>query len=1163
MKERATGEAGFPTDPRCHSVIQASAGTGKTWLLIGRLIRLLLAGASPGSILAITFTRKAAGEIQLRLRQRLLAMCEADDERLRTMLTELGADGRPAELTQARELYEKVLTDPYPLRATTFHAFCQEVLQRFPLEAGVPPGFALLENTAELEAAAFRALDADLAAARAPIDRAMDTLLAECGGLSNTWHALKDFLAHRSDWWAYTEDRPELVEFARRELRRELNVDPALDPRERLSTDPALRNDIADYLSTLAGQPVGKHQAALACLEQALLPDTRPEGFYRLLKRALHTEKGEPRQFKPSKALIDALGAERVQMVVAQHARLLSRLEAAVEQYRRFRTFRRTHAWHTVGQRLLEHFQRLKREQDLLDFADLEWCTYRLISRGRHAEWVQYKLDQRIDHLLVDEFQDTNPTQWRLLLPLLQEMAAGSADRSRSVFLVGDAKQSIYRFRRADPALFDLARDWLTHHSGARVYEQQISWRSSPAVIGFVNTMFAPRADVDSPDARVEALDFTLQNFQPHETHRTELWGKAELLPLVPRDIATADSAPAFRNPLQQPRMLEEDQRHRREGERIATLINSLIGTAIGQPPRPLRYGDIMILLRDRAHAGAYETALRDAHIPYLGAGRGTFLDCLEVRDVLHLLTLLVTPFDDVALATVLRSPLFAASNDDLAALADATATPAWYQRLLQLARTLDPSTPLARAARLLPKWRAVADRIPAHDLLDRIYFEGDLPRRYESAAPAHLKMRVRANLTRLLDLALDADSGRFPSLIRFVERLETLTSEDTESLGAVEEGDAVRLLTIHAAKGLESPVVFLADSARQMLSARERGARAIVDWPIAASRPTLFLLAGAKADADDITRAALKRQTSAALREEANLLYVALTRAQQLLYVSGCEPNTRAKEHSRAGDSNRGWYGFVERCLARTEATAGWNKNEIPHPDGDAIFNIVGHLAYGSPPIVPVATTRALSSLPVDPALTRPFPETTSRRTKVQPSHAGEVASDIADIHALHEARERGIAIHRMLQLLAEAPAERLAIKRRVAGEFKSRIDGPTFEECWQEACAVIDDESLRALFDPARYCDAHSEIPILYRSNGIEVAGVIDRLIVRDDELILVDYKTDRVTGADAPALAKKYIPQLRLYAEGVQRLWPNRRTEALLVFTACRRSIKVDIG
>jgi ATP-dependent helicase/nuclease subunit A len=1154
-------------DPRRNAVVHAAAGTGKTWLLVSRVIRLLLEGVRPSTILAITFTRKAAAEMRVRVGQRLFEMAQATEAELSAKLAEIGVEPDAEISTRARQLYELLLVAPHELRATTFHAFCQELLARFAFEAGVPPSFELIEQTAEIELAAYRAMDRDLAGRDAEINDAMDRLLQDLGSLENTRKALREFLDHRGDWWAYTENEADPVAYAAGRLQAALEIDPAIDVIDRFSRDTEVRALIRSLVTGIPADASGRVASLRACLEQALATDSAAD-FYRLVREALYTKDAKKvRDFTIPQALAKRIGADTAETLIRQREDLLACLAQTMDHQKRHATWQRTRDWYVVGMRLLHHFQDEKRAEGALDFTDLEWFAYRMLNQSRHAEWVQCKLDQRIDHLLVDEFQDTNPTQWRLLLPLLQEMAAGSAERHRSVFLVGDEKQSIYRFRRADPKLFNLARNWLAEHTAAKVYDQHVSWRSSPAVMHFVNMVF----DQAATDAPAVDGEYRLKDFRTHKTYRRELWGHAELLPLVLRD-PEENVSPDFRDPLAEPRVTPEDKRREREGDMVADKIRSLIGRPIFRNRRiqPLGYGDIMILLRSRTYAPEYEAALRRAGIPYVGAGRGMFLDCLEVRDILALLRLLISPWDNVALATVLRSPIFAAPNDDMLTLADLDSQSTWYERLVAGYGQGNVLAPLARAARSLAGWRALADRMPVHDLLDRIYFEADVPERYAAAAPAHLRQRIAANLTRLLDLALEADGGRFPSLARFLARLEVLTGEDSESLDAGDEeaGDQVRVMTVHAAKGLESPVVFLVDAARKP-SANERGADALIEWSIERPRPGNFILLGRKDDIDDYTSAVVKRRAEATLQEESNLLYVALTRAQQLLFVSGCESGRRKRDApGRAGDAARGWYGHIERGLETARVTGvalkvGANLQAIADPASNDTINLCGVVTHGLPPVLPAAPTVAASVVPVDAALTQPFEPAhgaSERETSDEPDEG--VAPPGLDVATLSAAKQRGIVIHRMLERLTVDSVDRGRARQQIWREFATDMDNERLIEYWDEACAVVDAPDLRRFFDPTQYSEARNEVAVLYRIGDLDVTGVIDRLLIRDDGLLLVDYKTHRIDAKEIPALTERYAPQLRSYAEGLRRLWPGKAIGAVLVFTSTRTGVPVSI-
>lgn len=1136
----------FATAPDRHATVHASAGTGKTWLLVTRIVRLLLAGAAPAGILAVTFTRKAAAEMLERLYDRLAGLATDDDAALDRALRAMGEAPSPALRKRARCLYEALLFDPRPVRATTFHAFCQELLQRFPVEAEVPPGFELLDSDAAFIDEAWDALYAE--ATQAPdsdIADALEQLFDGCGTLANTRHALNDFLGHRIDWWAFTQTAREPVAYAGAIARRLFGIETDEDPLDAFlaGTRPAL---LAEYAALLGRHDTKTNREQSEALLQALaLRETLPEDSraarLALITRALLTKSGEPRKRSHSKALENALGADGCERLLALHGSLCDALLETHDRLARRASLALNQAWHRAGQRLLDHYQRIKREQRVLDFADLEWHAYRLLNGSGQAHWVQYKLDARIDHILIDEFQDTNPTQWRLLLPILEELAAAVSERARSVFLVGDTKQSIYRFRRADARLLTAASDWLESRLGAQRFGLEASRRSAPAVIDCVNRAFA-----DGP------LAARLPDFPMHSTHLTELWGRVELLPPLmassPGDASDAAAA-TLRNPLLQPRPQPADDRHEGEGRAIAVRIRSLIdrGTPIGpaDAARPLRYGDILILLRGRTHAGAYEKALRDAGIPFLGAARGTLLDNLEVRDLEALLNTLIAPHNDLALAQVLRSPLFAASDHDLVRLAQ-TGGNGWMERLLTIAAdgaAGDDASPLARAAHLLPAWSAWVGRLPVHDLLDRIYHEGDVLARFEAAASPALKPRVRANLIRFIELALEVDSGRYPSLPYFVARLAELRAraDDAPDDAPPENGsgDRVRFLTVHGAKGLEAPVVFLADCGR---TDRDRSAwGGVVDWPAERDRPETFVLAGRKAGRDRVTADLLARQQAAELREDANLLYVALTRARQLLFVSAAVT---------ADHVDQGWYGLLR---ARWQPETGDAGTPFVHETGAP--PAVTAAPQRLPPAAAAVDPRLRERLRVRPALMRIAPS----RTGGAADRRGGAGAGGTD----PDGRTRGIAIHRLLEWLTTAPRrDRLRLLADLARELQRDAEDPELASWLQEATAVVQDPALAPIFD-ATHCErAYAEVPLQYCADGVLVDGIVDRLLLHTADVHVIDYKTHAIGADQAEATAQPYRDQLALYAEGARRLWPGRRVRASVLFTHCRTLVDLDL-
>jgi ATP-dependent helicase/nuclease subunit A len=615
-----------------------------------------------------------------------------------------------------------------------------------------------------------------------------------------------------------------------------------------------------------------------------------------------------------------------------------------------------------------------------------------------------------------------------------------------------------------------------------------------------------------------------LEDFQPHTTHREDYWGRLEVWPLIEVPDPRVEPQPGggLRNPLRQPRPYYRDRRHYREGEAIAGRIQELVQEGHAA------YNDILILMRSRTHLAEYEAALRDRGVPYLSLDRGTLLQSLEIRDLEALLVVLMTPQDNLSVAQILRSPVFSASDTDLMLLA-AEKTGSWYERLQDVGERLEADHPLARAARLLGEWHALAGRIPIHDLLEHIFHQANLTARFCAAFPATERARVRANLTRFVELALEVDAGRYPSLPRFLERLRQLRSLDREgpSQATPQSADSqrVRLLTIHAAKGLEAPVVFLADSARE--TAGNQGSSTLVRWPAEAERPTDFLLLGNRRQRDSISQRSYELEQQEERREAANLLYVALTRARHMLVISGCTSARQAREPA--------WYQQVATALCGGRAPAArWVETRGTPPRKQT----------GQPQAPPGRVDARLRGRITVPSLWREIAP--SRSVGDDEAQGGEADGAL-----------RGRVVHRLLQLAADQPqpgAMKTAILMQVANEHRLGPDDPRLETWWQEVMGILTDTGLAWLMRPGTGFRCYNEVPVQFRKDGRTVFGIIDRLIAGASDVYIVDYKTHRLNAtSDADGLADHYLPQMALYREAVQRLWPDRRVSSYLLFTS----------
>ena len=1132
-------------NPHINATVTASAGSGKTYMLITRILRILLQGAEPGSILALTFTRKAAGEMQQRLAERLYELATVSDEKLLELLGALDLDDSYIE--KARCLYEAHQYCDYPVRTLTFHSFCQDLLARFPLEADIPPNFDLLESSELLIQQAKDAMFNEAALhMQGELAEHLQSLMQLSGGLFNLEKILFSFLHHRSDWWAFTDNETDAVAFAQQHLADTLGYTANSDPLNDFFT--VKRSEELQHFAKRLAETAGKKNLDYAArLANWLLDKKSDSQGFEIIRGCFLTLKNEPMSQgrQDNKALRKKLGDDKADQFLELHQRLSQKILDTIEQLNKQHCYQLNSHWYYCGEKFIEHYQTLKRQQRLLDFTDLEWRSYKLLQDSANALWIQYKLDQKIQHLLIDEFQDTNPTQWQLILPMLEEMAAAESERERSVFVVGDEKQSIYSFRRAKPELLEQAANWLSEHLDAEKFPLNKSWRSSPAIMQTVNAVFGQ-----------QEFQQTLPSFQAHETHHDTLAGRVEVLPLWHSDDIRDEETPGIycRNPLQQPRP-EPVNIYQKEARQIAQhikqLVNNKTSVSEGKHTRPLTYNDIYILVRKRAHVAEYERALRDAGIAYLGTNRGTLLDCLEIQDMEALLNTLLTPFNNLALAQVLKSPIFLASDDDLQLIAAHNTSSHWYDRIAELSSQLATDHPIHRACKLLSEWRALADNIPVHDLLDKIFSDTDLLERYHRSTPAALQPRVKANLTLFLEMALDLDSGRYPSLMHFLYYLRSLkkTQSDAPDEAPMETREPrVKIMTIHASKGLEAPVVYLVDSINV---ARDRSAMStLVNWPVEQTKPVNFQLLPSGKQQDQVSRKLNEQQAITQKKEDANLLYVALTRARQYLFVSACQA-------SRGPFLN--WYHPIQKALQ--ELTGNSEDAHLIYRFGDQSA-AVEKLSELTPATETDATADPAL---INPALRKKIPTSSLTEQIIAPSQADKKInlSQSPRMDDDVDAQQRGIAIHFMLDALTRQPAlTEEQIHRQL--QYELQINDSDLINAWLEtAQRTLQHPELKNIFQPSDILKFYNECSIQYIQGDKQVYGVIDRLLVAENRVTIIDYKTHQhATTRNITQIAEGYQQQMQLYADGVRQLWPDKTIEACLLFTECSALYPVNL-
>lgn len=1111
-----------PIDPTAALCVEASAGTGKTKVLIDRVLSLLLAGAEPRRLLCLTFTKAAAAEMANRLAQRLGRWTALDDPALDRELAELGRD-RPddAQRRHARSLFAAVLDTPGGMRIETIHAFCQSLLRRFPIEAGIAPHFEVLD------------------------DRAAAELLAEAerGLLMGTRGADQDGLAAALGLVAGYVDEERFLGLVDRLARARGRLLPLLAPTGGLeaaigaswdAVGLALGTTTGDLLAAACQEEAfdgpGLRRAVMALLGGKVTDQKRGQAMADWLAAPLQREEGFDAYagcfIKKEGGIVQRLitkdplkGAPGADLVLAEEAR---RVLAVQERCRAVETATRTEALLKVGAALLARYAALKEGRAAADYDDLILTVRALMERPGVAPWVLYKLDGGIDHILIDEAQDTNPDQWQVVAALAEEFFAGEGarPRTRTLFAVGDVKQSIYSFQGADPQVFGAMRDFLAARLPADrakpVVELTRSYRSVPAVLHAVDRVFASGPARDG----VVATGATLH----HQTSREGEGGLVELWPLVePRLLDQPE-------PWQPPdRRVESDSPPARIARHIARRIGSWLseGEILASQGRPIRASDVLILVRRREPlVEALIRALKREGIGVAGADRMVLTEQLAVMDLLALCRFLLLPEDDLTLATVLKGPLIGLDEDQLFRLAARPGRRTLWAELTQAAANDEA---FAGARDELAALLAAADHVPPFELLSQIL----TTRGGRQKLVARLGPEAEDPIEELLAAALAFESAHPPELEAFLRWLETSRTQIKRD-HEVGVRDEVRVMTVHGAKGLQAPIVFLPDTTQVP---RLGEALLWAETTSASGRPAL--LWSPKAEGDDPASAAARALAEAARdREYRRLLYVAMTRAQDRLYVCGYRQQREPPEDC--------WYGLIAAGLEEVgEVVVFGPTDAAPEGRGRRLETPQRQTPRAEPGLGPTA---AQPPLPGWARRSAPA-ETPTPRRLVPSQEAGEppLASPLGSDNG--QRFRRGELIHRLLQTLPElARASWPGACQRFLARAGRDLDPASAAEIARTVLAVLDHPDFAPLFGPG----SAAEVPLGGRIGALVITGQIDRLVVDDQRVLILDYKTHRTPPQRPEDVPAPYLRQMAAYRAALAPIYPGRRIDCVLAWT-----------
>jgi ATP-dependent helicase/nuclease subunit A len=1179
--ERATGQQTLAARPDHHIHVEANAGSGKTRVLVSRVARLLLAETPPDKILCLTYTKAAAGEMKSRLFDTLGEWAIADDAALTKRLNKLhnvkGATYARDELAEARKLFARALETPGGLAVQTIHAFCQSLLQRFPLEAGLPPGFDIADDadTRTLAAEARRGL---LLAARTDKD-------------------LHDALAALN---ARGADSFDLI--VRLATGKRLAFSRLLQEKGIKGLRAALRAELglSDNESAAGLTESGWQDAPRGALESAALQlmesSANDQKQARSIKSALNANDSASAWrayqfvfFKIDKKL--PIGDRKKDLVTKTFSKsfpaILDLLESEYERVEELRrkvsaadTAEASEAATRVSAGYIRRYEAGLRARRRLDYADLIAFAVKLLENSGDRDWIRYKLDAGIDHVLVDEAQDNAPDQWQVIGALVEDYFSGSGierARPKTVFTVGDEKQSIYSFQGAEPKQFlawgeRVRFDALAARQKFETPSLSVSFRSASVILSAVDQAFeperllgetkalpaAPETKFVAPDGESDVISAgyapSRQAFERYQTHQaawTDRPGLVELWPALPR--AKQSDTPDPAEPVD--RESQASASHRLAGL-VATEIRRILddGDAVHDEDtnvlRPAEPKDILVLVSTRS--GFFRELIRrlkQLAVPVAGADRMVLTEELAVQDLINLAEIALNPLDDLKLAEILKTPFFH-SVDAPPAIDETTLFNLAHGRKGSLWQALrdsdDPALSEAREALIRARNRIETAGVYGFfaDFLNERSLTGETR---QKRLFARLGEEARDPVEEFLARAIGYEQQNTASLPGFIADLKAGEGQIKREM---EQGRGeVRVMTVHGSKGLEAPIVILPDTTQKPRARADRSLFFTEDfglvWGAGGSIKPALVEALAEADTENSDG------------ESARLLYVGLTRAAGRLLVCGWKRGNSNGGIGKAED--RSWYERLETLWAGEN----WSEFESPVSDADCVPLTGRRCGEITPRLGKALQSEKTIALP-DWAQTM-AQEETRRGQPVAPSHFAEKLDEGPALSPLTDDSgrrfRRGSLIHKLLETLPDLPDDRREDGAKAYLAAQPDLDDDQRAQMASETLAVIRHPEFAALFGPGSLAEVSLTGSAPGLPEGIVLNGQVDRLVITNHEVLIVDYKTNRPPPTDARDVPRLYLAQMAAYQALLRAIHPDRTVRCALVWTDGPRLMELD--
>lgn len=1084
--------------------VEASAGTGKTKVLSDRVLRLLLNGASPAHILCLTYTKAAASEMNNRIIDRLAKWASIDDRELSSQLSSLLDISSPSvELVeQARRLFAVLLDTPEGIKIQTIHSFCQEILKRFPIEAGISPYFSVIDDRETQEV--LQKIKQDILSGHitTPAIRQALSYLTEHSSETAFPKILASITTNCSMLNNYFAAFPN-IEAALQNINHQLHLTD--DTSSETVIAAFWQNVSLDDFTTLiaalqAGTLVSQTNASL--LASAL----RSRDFAAVTQVLLNKDHSLNQKLLVKKSIGKFPSAPEI------YQNICSQLIDSLSRLRDIDLRDSTIAVLNLASELLSRYDHYKFIHSQLDYNDLIVKTDRLLANSSDAAWVLYKLDGGIDHILIDEAQDTSPQQWSIIRSLASEFFAGMGAKNSAptIFAVGDRKQSIYSFQGADVAEFEkMHAHFAATAPQFQTINMEVSFRSTSAILDMVNTTFSrlPAA------CGVVATGDNIR----HEPSRIGEGGHIEIWPVTyPLNDTTDDDVwypPIERHPSQSASSLLAQK----IAETIRSKVDSGERKANGEP---LHYRDFLILVQRRnSFVEEMVRALKNAQVSVTGIDKINLNDQIAINDLLAAANFVLLPQNDLNLACLLKSPLFSLDDDDLFTLCYNRAPLTLWERLCSNPNYIATADQLRSLLKLGKQSRPFEF---FNHILTAMNGRGKFVSR--------LSIECEDAIDEFINLTLSFEQDHTPSLQLFVDWMQSGDPEIKRNLEQT-DFDAVRIMTVHASKGLQAPVVILPDTLR--LKKLKQDARWLRD------NSQIFYPLN-KNYYNSACQTIQSSDQAASLEEYHRLLYVALTRAGEQLYICGYSNSNAPNDDS--------WYNLCRSALA-----------QIASADEQGVIRY--HINSLTPSLASQkkAPIEAPVTLPV--WLKSPAPQESPLAKPLTPSHQDEAQQGASSPLSQTDSTRlysRGLIIHKLLQFIpANSPDKREDAIRAYLKTQAAEFSAAEQDKIFTEVTALISSPQFAPLFSPSSV----AEVSVMGLVDDRIISGQIDRLVITEDKVMIIDYKTNRPAASALNEVPTAYLKQMRAYRSLIARLYPTKQIETYILWTNTSHIMKID--